>query len=74
MRSPLYNLDNNNTAMVGVKSSLVNATRIICYGSLEQFTFSMKAVRQACHLPESFPLAFIYNLQLSQLPLNFFFD
>jgi hypothetical protein len=42
--------------------------------SLEQFTFSTKAVRQACRRFESFPLAFIYDLQLSQLPLNFFFD
>jgi len=38
------------------------------------FHFRMKAVCQAARLFESLYLAFVYDLQLSQLPLYLFFD
>ena len=78
-KAVVLNLDNSNTAMFDVQSSLVDATRIISLivlwkvGTMS-FRFDTKAVRQALRLFESLHLAFIYDLQLSQLPLNLFFD
>ena len=75
-KAVVLNLDNSNTARFDV---LVDATRIISsivlwkVGAMS-FRFDTKAVRQALRLFESLHLAFIYDLQLSQLPLNLFFD
>ena len=71
----VLNLDNSNTAIFDVQSSLVDATRIISsivlwkVGTMS-FRYNTKAVRQA---PRPLHLASIYDLQLSQLPLNLFF-